>query len=67
MQDRVTELEIKMAHMEDDLNVLNDTVIGLQSHIERLERKLEGLGEQLDAVTEVRTDGGPADERPPHY
>lgn len=67
MQDRVTELEIKMAHMEDDLNVLNDTVIGLQSHIERLERKLEGLGDRLDAVTEVRTEGSPSDERPPHY
>jgi SlyX protein len=67
MQDRVTELEIKIAHMEDDLNVLSDTAIRLQSHIERLERSLERLRDRLDAATESRPEGNPADEKPPHY
>lgn len=67
MQDRVTELEIKIAHMEDDLNVLSDTAIKLQSHIERLELALDRLRDRLDAASATRPEGNPADEQPPHY
>ncbi len=67
MQDRVTELEIKVAHLEDDLNVMSDTVIRLQSHVERLELALGRLRDRLDASTEAQPQGVPADEKPPHY
>jgi SlyX protein len=67
MQDRVTELEIKVAHMEDDLNVLSDTIVRLQSHVERLELALERVRDRLDAATEAGPEGDPADEKPPHY
>ena len=67
MQDRVTELEIKVAHLEDDLNVMSDTVIRLQSHVERLELALERLRDRFDASTEAQPQGNPADEKPPHY
>jgi SlyX protein len=67
MQDRVTELEIKVAHMENDLNVMSDTVVRLQSHVERLELGLERLRDRLDAATDAQPQGNPADEKPPHY
>jgi SlyX protein len=67
MQDRLTELEIKLAHLEDHVEVLNDTVIRQQAQIEKLELNLERLRERLEAAAEAGADGDPADERPPHY
>ena len=67
MDDRVTEIEIKMAHVEDHLNVLNDTIVRQQAHIEKLELALERLRVRLDAAGEAGPEGDPADEKPPHY
>jgi len=67
MQDRLTELEIKIAHMEDFLNVLNDTLIKQQAYIERVDRGLEGLKDRLQAEADMQIDTDPAAEKPPHY
>ena len=67
MQERLTELEIKIAHMEDFLNALNDALINQQAHIEKLDQGLEGLKERLQAEADMQIDADPAAEKPPHY
>lgn len=66
MNDRVTDLEIKVAHLEDHLNVLNDTVVRQQAQIDELVEALRRVRDRLDAGRE--SSGSPAaEERPPHY
>ncbi len=67
MIDRVTELEIKVAHMEDYLNTLNDSLIRQQAHIEALEGRIERLRDRLEASAGFQGENSPADEKPPHY
>lgn len=67
MQDRLMELEIKMAHMEDFLNVLNDALIKQQAYIEKLDNRLEALKNRLEAEADIQVDTDPAAEKPPHY
>ena len=67
MQERLTELEIKLAHLEDHIEVLNDSVIRQQSLIEKLEQKLDRLKDRFEAEREAGADSDAADEKPPHY
>lgn len=67
MQERMTEVEIKLAHLEDHIEVLNDSIIRQQALIEKLELNLERLRDRLEAEREAGADGDPADEKPPHY
>ena len=67
MQERLTELEIKLAHLEDHIEVLNDAVIRQQGLIEKLEQKLARLKDRFEAEREAGADSDPADEKPPHY
>jgi len=65
-QDRLTELESKLAFAEDLLETLNQTVVRQQGQIDSLQQQLRLLHERLqDAVPdEART---LRDEIPPHY
>ena len=65
MDDRVTELEIKVAQMEDYLNTLNDALIRQQASIEALEGRIERLNERLLAAGGVHSDSDPSAEKPP--
>ena len=67
MEDRVTELEIKVAHMEDYLDALNNSLIRQQAHIEALEARIEVLNDRLRASASLQVDTGPEAEKPPHY
>ena len=64
---RQVELESKLAFAEDLLETLNMTVFRQQREIERLQKQLLHLGEQM---RNVATPGQPTslrDEIPPHY
>jgi SlyX protein len=65
-QDRLTELETKLAFAEDLLETLNQTVIRQQGQIDTLQQQLRLLHQQVkDALPDdART---PRDEIPPHY
>ena len=67
MEDRVTELEIKVAHMEDYLDALNNSLIRQQAHIEALEARIEVLNDRLRASAGLQVDTGAEAEKPPHY
>lgn len=66
MEDRITELEVKLAFAEDLLETLNTTVYRQQERIDQLERVVRELRQLvLQAIpTEQRS---LRDEIPPHY
>ena len=66
MEDRVTELEVKLAFAEDLLDMLNATVYRQQERIEQLERTLRDL-RQLVAEALPAEQRSLRDEIPPHY
>jgi SlyX protein len=65
-QDRLTEIETKLAFAEDMVETLNQTVIRQQAQIDLLQQQLRLLHQQLAEVrpADTRT---PRDEIPPHY
>ncbi len=64
MEERIVELEARMAYQDKTISDLDEVVRLFADRVERLERRIAELGE---ALLEARTEIGPADERPPHY
>ena len=67
MQDRLTEIEIKLAHLEQSVNELSDVMYRHQGLLERLERSCETLRQRLDEAPGSAASPSPEDEKPPHY
>ncbi|MCW8830835.1 MAG: SlyX family protein [Gammaproteobacteria bacterium] len=67
MQERVTELEIKLAHMENTIDILDQTVITQQSQIDMLMLKLSILEKKLKAAGESQVAHEKDETPPPHY
>jgi len=66
MTDRSTEIEIKLAHLEQALNQISDVVCAQQASIDGLERTCEAL-RQRALGAESGDEGSPGQEKPPHY
>jgi SlyX protein len=65
MEERITELEVKLAFAEDLLETLNQTVFRQQAQIERLVREVRELRDQMESLpVEQRS---LRDDLPPHY
>lgn len=64
---RLTELESKLMHADDQIEALNRTVYRQQQALDRLERELRALRDQLDGLQAAGAPGAPRDEIPPHY
>ena len=67
MENRVTELEIRLTHLEDTIEVLNRTIIKqhdeidlLQLHVSQLEKKIKASQSSPVALESEETP-------PPHY
>lgn len=67
MDERLTEIEIKLAHVEQSLQELSDVVYRHDGLLERLEKSLGRLRDQLESGEAPSDNAGPADEKPPHY
>jgi SlyX protein len=67
MDDRLTEIEIKLAHIEQSLNELSDVMYRQQGLIERLEQGYDHLRQRIQTEGEDGTETSPADDKPPHY
>lgn len=67
-EERLTEIEMKLAYQEKIINDLNDVICDQQKEIEKLGSICEKL---IKIVKEngltVPTIDAPADEKPPHY
>jgi len=64
---RLIEIETKLAHQDDLVNALNTVVTDQQAQIVRLEELCRVLTSRVRAISEAETSGGPEDDRPPHY
>lgn len=65
MQDLLVEVQTRLAFMEDTVNTLNDVVAAHEQTIERLERALQTLQEQVAGF--AAGEHGADDAPPPHY
>ena len=67
MSDRLTEIEIKIAHIEQALTELSDVLYQQQSLITRLESGFNELKGRVMNADKSATENNPDDEKPPHY
>ena len=64
-EDRVTELEIKVAFQEDTIAHLNDALVAQQDRVGALERRVDAL---IETIARLQPAADPnAHEPPPHY
>ncbi len=63
MDDEITELQIKVAYLEDKIESLNAVVVEQQSAVAMMEKKFQFLEKRLENVEEEDR----PDRRPPHY
>lgn len=67
MRDRLTDIEVKIAHLEHTLGELSDVLYRQQQLIDRLEKGLEKLSENLTLGGDGPAQGDGANDKPPHY
>jgi len=66
LEQRLTELEIKLSFQEDLIDKLEMVIFGHQRQIDSLLREIGHLQRQLPASDSLRANS-PRDELPPHY
>ena len=66
-QDRLVEIESRIAHQEYLLSELNDALASQQAQIIRLQSLCETLMERVSSLGELASEGDSSNERPPHY
>jgi len=66
-EDRVTELETRVAHQDQAILELSDEIYRQQQQITRLEDQCRALLARLESLDAAGPSGNPADEVPPHY
>lgn len=66
-EDRLVDIEIKIARQEDLVDTLNKTIYAQQKKIDELETLCAALARHIREIREAASEGGPANEKPPHY
>ena len=66
-EERLVEIETKLAHQEYLLNELNEVITKQQEIIRHLEERYGTLKDRLRSITEALPAAGTPDEVPPHY
>jgi SlyX protein len=67
MDQRIEQLEIKVAYLEEANTQLSDLVYKQRQELEALRAQLAGFMEQVEATREQATSYTAEDEKPPHY
>ncbi len=66
-ENRLIDIESKLAHQEDLLAELNGALTNQQSQLTRLQALCEALVDRVRSVEGDSPEGDPTNERPPHY
>ena len=66
-EQRLTDIETKIAHQEHLLAELNDALSSQQAQLLHLKSLCDTLVDRLRSLAEAVPPGNPLDERPPHY
>jgi uncharacterized coiled-coil protein SlyX len=67
MEERITELELRFMHQEQTINDLNEIVCRQELALERLEREMSVMREQLKTAASSINRSPEEEEPPPHY
>ena len=67
MEERTTELEIRLTHLEDTIDILDTTVITQQKQIDLLMLKISILEKKLKAAAESQIADEKDETPPPQY
>jgi SlyX protein len=67
MQERLEELEVRVAFQDKTIQELNDVVTRQQREIDRLAQQLEALKAQVRAAAPSLVVGREEETPPPHY
>lgn len=67
IEERLVNIETKIAYQEDLIEELNKTIYQQQQRLDRLAAVCQSLTEHLESLTAAKDGGMPANERPPHY
>jgi len=65
--ERLIDIETKMAHQEHTVAELNDALTSQQAQIAILEVLVRTLTDRVKAISEAAPGGGDDDGPPPHY
>ena len=66
-EDRLVEIETKMAFQENTIKDLSDAVYSQQKQIDALNKTIKQLVDQIDDSSVISPRGNLKDEKPPHY
>lgn len=67
VDERLVEIETKLAHQELTLQELNDVIVEQHLRIAQLEELCRALVGRLQSMASSEPAEQPQDERPPHY
>jgi len=67
MESRITELEIRLTHLEDTIEVLNQTIIQQHGDIDSLQLQVSNLEKKLKASQSSPLAHESEETPPPHY
>ncbi len=67
MENRVTELEIRLTHLEDTIEVLNKTIIKQHDDIDLLQLQVSQLEKKIKASQSTPVALESEETPPPHY
>ncbi len=65
-QQRITEMEMELTHLQRDYEALNEVLLAQQKTIDHLQRSIVRLESKVDATGEAEVRDAES-ERPPHY
>lgn len=65
-EDRLVDIEVKLAHQEQTIIELNDVVTEQQAKLTELEALCSKLIDRVRTISDTAIDA-PHDDRPPHY
>lgn len=67
MDERITELEIRLTHIEDTIDVLNQAIIDQHQLIDQLQLQISVLEKKLKAAASSSIALESEETPPPHY
>ena len=67
MHERITEVEIRLTHIEDTLDVLSQTIIDQHKLIDQLQLQISILDKKLKAAATSNIAHESEETPPPHY
>ena len=66
-QNRITNLETQLMHLEHQLDQLNHVILKQQGEIDSVNKTISHLEANFERLEQTPEDRDPSEERPPHY